>query len=373
MIARLHMFRNETVARLLIGIGLLIGALLLIPRFDVPDIAQDYAAAWGWLHGFDSNAPTEQLLNACCAGVIDAGNYPAMQTAHPPFATLITLPLAWLPWTAARLMWAVIAGLCIMAAWHLRRISFADCAATASFWLIALVLGTHEPVLFVLLVLACTSIDRAPLRAGMLVGVCIALKLYPALLVAGLWLSGRRRAAGVAIVTSAGAMLLAELVIGIGSTASWLRFMPINTARYVDTLENGSLVRLVREIVPGASPMIVAALLSLLLLLPLIAQLRRSDGLRPLVPVMLLVSPLSWRQYMGLVGISPLGRAEQICLAIAGVVVLLIGLDVLPGDNLAPITQIPLLITLLLLWYRMVRPAARTSQRSRSIERKPAS
>ena len=55
-----------------------------------------------------------------------------------------------------------------------------------------------------------------------------------------------------------------------------------------------------------------------LLILPLIPRLRQGDWLRPLVPVMLLGSPLSWRQYMGLVALDSLGKFEQIALALAG-------------------------------------------------------
>ena len=125
---------------------------------------------------------------------------------------------------------------------------------------------------------------------------------------------------------------------------------------YVDNIGNGSLVRLVRQLVPDASPSVIALGACLLLLWPLLSRLRRGDWLRPLLPVILLISPLSWRHYMGLVAIVPLGRIEQVCLALSGIVAILIGLDLIPPDNLAPIVQGPLLLVLLLLWYRMARP-----------------
>lgn len=354
-------------AYVVLSFGLLAGALMLQPRFTVPDLAQDYAAAWGWWHGQSSNAPTDQLLRACCTNLISPAKYPNMQTAHPPFATLLTVPLIPFGWAAARIVWCGIMWACVVGGWWAGRVTLASAAATASFWLIALVLGTHEPLLFAMLMIALQTIDRAPLRAGVLVGLCIALKAYPALILIGLWMSGRRRAAIASVITAAVVMLVAEAIIGWGATLAWLRYMPVNTARYVDTLENGSLVKLVREVVPGAAPVVAAAVLTALLALPLRRYMRATDGIRPLVALMLLVSPLSWRHYMGLVSLEPLGRIEQALLGVAGVVVLLIGLGVLPGDYLAPVTQLPLLITLLALWYRHVRAALRSPRPRRAI------
>lgn len=68
-------------------------------------------------------------------------------------------------------------------------------------------------------------------------------------------------------------------------------------------------MRLVRAVVPGAPPTPVALAVLALLSLPLLP--RRSDWLRPLVPVMLLGSPLSWRHYMGLAALDQLGWASR--------------------------------------------------------------
>jgi hypothetical protein len=138
---------------------------------------------------------------------------------------------------------------------------------------------------------------------------------------------------------------------------AWLRFMPVNTLFYVDSNGNGSLVHLVRAVIPGAAPLPAALVVLVLLLLPLIPRIRAGSWLQPLMPVLLLVSPLSWRHYMGLVAIEPARPLEQICLAIAGVAALLIGMQVLPADNMAPVVQSPLLLVLLLIWYRQARTA----------------
>jgi hypothetical protein len=346
---------SATWLRAALSAAVLAAALLLMPRF-LSDFAQDYAAARGWWQGQSTNTPTAQLLAECCGAI--APFYGGMQTAHPPFATLLALPLALLPWTAARALWLLLSAAAVAGAWHIRRVPPALCAATACFWVIALGLGTHEPLLFLLLALALRLEPRAPRLAAALVGLCAAIKIYPALLILGLLASGRRSMALVAVLAGAAAVALAEVVLGFGTTLGWLRFVPVNTLHYVDEIGNDSLVRLVRVIVPGAAPALVAVVLLVLLVLPLLPRIRRGEWLRPLISVMLLVSPLSWRHYMGLVALDALGWLELVALALSGVVAILIGVQLLPPDNMAPVVQGPLLLVLLLIWYRHARPAA---------------
>ncbi len=339
--------------RFLVAAGALAVALTLFPQFK-PDFVQDYAAARGWIDGRDPNDPTDELLAECCAAL--ASDYPDMQTAHPPLATLLAIPFALLDWQAARLAWLLVSWAAIVAAWHSARVRPADCAATAIFWVLALGLGTHEPLLLLLLALAWRLDGRDQRWAGALVGVSAALKAYPALLLVGLWLSGRRRAVIVALAVIASVTLLCEVVLGLGVTRDWLAYVPINTARYVDAVGNLSLVRLVRSFAPGAESTLIALVAGGVLLLPLIPRLREGGWFAPLLPVMLLISPLSWRHYMGLTALTPLTWIEQIALFVAGVVALLIGMNVIPPDNLAPAAQGPLLLALLLLWRRMAQP-----------------
>jgi hypothetical protein len=338
--------------RIALSIAMLIAALLLLPQFQ-PDYAQDYAAASGWWRGRDTNERTADLLAECCADI--APFYGGMHTAHPPFATLLALPLAWLSWPVARVTWLLLSWAAIAGAWQLARVGPWVCAATASFWILALGLGTHEPLLFLLLALALRIEPGHPRLAAALIGLCAAIKIYPALLIAGLLIAGRRSMALVALASGALALAVCEVVLGLGVTHGWLRFLPINTQFYVDEIGNDSLVRLVRVVMPGAAVALVALIVLALLLLPLIPRIRRGDWLKPLVPVLLLASPLSWRHYMGLTALNRLTLLDQICLGLSGVVALLIGMKLLPTDNMAPVVQGPLLLMLLLLWYRHAR------------------
>jgi len=359
---------KSTWLRLALSAIILAAALLQLPSF-LSDYGQDYAAARGWWRGQDTNARTADLLAECCADI--APSYGGMQTAHPPFATLLALPLGWLPWPVARVIWLLLSWAAITVVWLLLRVSPWLCAATASFWIIALGLGTHEPLLFLLLALTLIVQARAPKLAAILVGICAAIKVYPALLILGLWISGRRTLALMAVATGVVALALCELVLGVGVTLAWLRFVPVNTLFYVDSVGNGSLVRLVRAVLPGASPLPIALVALALLLLPLIPRIRAGTWLQPLIPVLLLVSPLSWRHYMGLVAIEPAQPFELICLAIAGVAALLIGLHVLPPDNMAPVVQSPLLLALMLMWYRQARVTRTGRTRPSPADHKP--
>jgi alpha-1,2-mannosyltransferase len=341
--------------RIALAIVMLVAALLLLPQFQ-SDYAQDYAAASGWWRGRDTNERTADLLAECCADI--APLYGGMHTAHPPFATLLALPLAWLNWPVARITWLLLSWAAIVGAWQLARVSPWACAATASFWILALGLGTHEPLLFLLLALALRLERGHPRIAAAAIGLCAAIKIYPALLIIGLLSAGRRTLALVALASGALAVVVCELILGLGVTRGWLRFLPINTQFYVDEIGNDSLVRLVRAVMPGATVALVTLCVLLLLLLPLMPRIRRGDWLRPLVPVMLLASPLSWRHYMGLTALNRLTLFDQICLGLAGVVALLIGMKLLPADNMAPVVQGPLLIVLLLLWFRHARASS---------------
>lgn len=339
--------------RFLLSLGALLVALLPLSLFGVPDFAQDYAAAWAWWQGRNPNGPTDTALMACCGAEL-ARSYPAMQTAHPPLATLLALPYAVLPWPAARLAWGVTSWLALLLAWQLTRTPLGLCLATTPYWLIALILGTHEALIFVLLATALLLDGRRPWQAAVLVGLAAALKVYPGLLLLGLWLASRRREAGIALATVAVVTLLGELVLGFGVTLAWLRYVPVNTLRYVDTIDNLSLVRVVRTFWVAAPPLPVALIVAALLLLPMLPRLRRGAWLAPLVPVLLLASPLSWRHYIGLTALGVTGRIEQWLIGLCGLVTLLVGLKLFPEVETGLLVQFPLLLALLLMWYRQV-------------------
>ena len=340
--------------RVLIALALLGCAVLAIQRIQLTDFSQDYAAAHGWRDGRDPNAPTATLLAACCPDIqLDSR---IVQTAHPPAATLLVVPLSLLPWPLARLAWLLLSWVTITLSWQRLRVRPLICLATAPLWLISLSLGTLEPLLLGLLTLAVWQ--RMPTRAGLLIGLAAAIKIYPLALLPALWLSGRRRQALAALAGLLVLSGLAELILGHAATASWLHYTPINTALQVHEAQNLSLVHLLLSVLPGLTPLLAAALWYVLLTLPLLPRLRQGAVLQPMLPVMLLCSPICWDQYLGVLALAPLRRLELICLGGAGALLALVWMGLLPGSNLAPLGYGPLILVLLLVWYRQLRPSA---------------
>jgi alpha-1,2-mannosyltransferase len=321
---------------------------------------QDYAAAWAWWHGGDPNGKTAEILASCCPEVQASPSI--LQTAHPPFATLLTLPFALLSWQAAQWFWLLVSWGLVMWSWHQAEVPALACAVTAPLWLVALSLGALEPLIFALIVGGLLLQQRHPVCAGALVGLAGAIKVYPVLLLCGLWLSGRRQVALAGAATGLAATLLAEVILGFGVTSRWLAYTPMNTLFHLETARNLSLVRVLHFIVPTAPPTLLALGVFGLLLIPILPAVRRSDGMKSLLPVALMVSPLCWEQYLALLGLNRLGRIEQALLAVSGTTIGLVWLHLIPGDGIAIIGYGPLLVVLLLQWYRQLRAARRTAE-----------
>lgn len=333
------------------AIGVVMGALAVQQIFGnhTPDFAVDYAAAWAYWNGRPVHAPTAELL-AECWPQHEFHELTGARQSHPPFATLLALPLALLTFEHARIVWCVISVLAIVAAWQLVHARVATCLATAPIWCVALVLGTHEPLLFLLIGGAIASVAFSPRRAGALLGLAVALKAYPAVLAVGLVITRQWRCVAMMFVAAGVVALTAELVFGAGTTAEWFAFTGVITSVYVDSPDNGSLVRHLRQLiaVPDA---LAACLLAGALIVPLARKLSAGDAIRPLLPVALLASPLSWRHYMGLTGVLELGRVEQSCLALAGLLVLLLGMGIIsPPPDLW--VHVPLVLVLFFQWGR---------------------
>lgn len=143
---------------------------------------------------------------------------------YPPLTALIVLPVAWLPYPEARVVWLLANWLCLAAAGFLLvRILGSGRAATlavAALWALCgtvaenLVLGQVNPILLFLLVLAWWGVsrDRDGVAAAA-IGFATALKLWPGVLLIALATRHWRRAAA--------GLLAALIFLGI----SWLPFL----------------------------------------------------------------------------------------------------------------------------------------------------
>lgn len=323
---------------------MLLVSLWLIGGNSTPDFLQDYAAARAWGSGLSVYSPTADL--AAQYGLRHGFTLLAgVRQPHPPLATLLAAPLASMPFEQARLAWCVVSCLAIAGAWGVLKLSPLTCLASAPMWCVALVLGTHEPVVLLLLAVAVRcELDRPGLAAG-LVGCAAALKLYPLVLLAPFLLRrqwGRLLAGGG--VFAAG-LLCGELLFHPGATRDWLEVTGANAAAYLDFDANLSLVRALREAlgpIPGGA---VALGLAAAMLAPWLACGKRA-AIAPLLPIALLASPICWRHYTGLVCLQELNVWERACLALAGVMTLLVGAGALES---APDLLIATPLTLMLL------------------------
>lgn len=347
----MHLLRQRDFQlRLLIGILVLAGSLYCVSFYPGADAMQDYAAAWGHWHGYSSNGSTPKLMELCCPGFYPPDRIP--QTAHPPTATVMFLPLALLPWRQAQMVWLLLSWLIFIWGWQAMKIPPLTCLLTGTFFLTTLVVGGLEAVMFGLIVSSLLWKDRSEIGSGVAVGLAAAIKLYPALFIFGLWVAGRRRAAVAAAAAGALAMALAELVLGFGTTAGWLAYTSQNTLVQVRDIRNLSVVRILWTALPSLSPMLTSLAVITIFIALTYGAIRRSEGVRPLIPTMLAGASICWEQYLVLLALNPIGKIEQICLAISGVVITLVWLHAIPSDNLAPIGYGPLFLVLLLSWYR---------------------
>lgn len=143
---------------------------------------------------------------------VDVGN-PAL---YPPLLMLLVTPLTLLPWSVASILWAVLLLGAVAAALWILRVRDPICygLALVSAPVIAGVAWGNVTLLLVPVVALAWRWRGNWLRAGVVVGVAIAAKLFlwPLLL----WLLGTRRykAAGAAAVVGAAAIFVPWAVIG---------------------------------------------------------------------------------------------------------------------------------------------------------------
>ncbi|MEU6405080.1 glycosyltransferase 87 family protein [Streptomyces sp. NPDC046985] len=245
---------------------------------------------------------------------------PVLPFTYPPFAALLFLPLAPLPWAVLVGLWQAlsVAALLVVTACALRLLApdsgprtreLAMLWAAAALWL--------EPVrhtldqgqinlLLAALVLGGLTLTRAAAGRGAAVGLAASVKLTPA--VAGLYLLATRqwRAALWALATGAATVLVGWWVAPGASVRYWTglvtdtrRVGPAWTVRNQSL--RGALTRLIGPDVTGAALWwAVLALVTVAAVCALVRCARREDRLGLLVTVelyALLVCPISWSHH----------------------------------------------------------------------------
>jgi Glycosyltransferase family 87 len=260
----------------------------------------------------------------------------------PPFAALF-LPLTRLPFTWVRFVWCLAMGLVALRCWHTAGVLIAGTRAPPPRWRAPLaVLGALVSLRFVLsdlghgqvnlLVIGLTleGLVLAERRREGLAGACLALavaiKLTPAVLIAGFGLAGRWRLVGAAAAWGLVWLAAPALVLGWGTNLDLLaRFVgPVtahNAAAHALVANNASLPGLIgrlglgvaspgqaaQRLVWSGDPQVVRVLsLGLAALVGgatlVLARLRLAPGRAAWcaahLALMPLVSPVSWKPHL---------------------------------------------------------------------------
>ncbi len=154
---------------------------------------------------------------------------------YPPFAALLAIPLAWLPWPAAQLVMVLLIYVALAVA---ARYAFRPLLDRAGRWaplvfgvLIALLIfpmplrdqvrfGQVDLFLVALCVADCAA-PRTRWPRGLLVGLAMAIKLTPGVFLIYLLITRRREAAVNALFTAAGATLFTFALLPRDSLDFW--------------------------------------------------------------------------------------------------------------------------------------------------------
>jgi alpha-1,2-mannosyltransferase len=246
---------------------------------------------------------------------------------YPPFAALLAIPLAWLPFTAAGILWTLGELGCTVA---LTAAGFSRLLRRSGRWwplllgllagLLQLTLPLRDEVKFgqvdELLALLCvvdclwlrrTGSDRDRPTAGVLIGVATAVKLTPGIFIVYLLVRGSRRAAATAAATFAACTLLAAAVLQGDSHRYWTDAL-FHTERLRSNAgtANQSLRGMWLRALPDSRAATVAWLLSVAIVAGIglwraRSASRRRDEVAAVALVGLtavLVSPVSWIHHL---------------------------------------------------------------------------
>lgn len=234
---------------------------------------------------------------------------------YPPFAAVLMLPLAVLPIWLSAFVWAAA---CVVVLGYAVDLVLRACGATPKGPMIPAVVAValvSEPVwstfsfgqvnLFLMAAILADVLRPDRKHAGWLVGIVAGIKLTPLFFVAFLLVIGRRRAAGTAVASFAGTVLVGAVAAPSASWAYWTDVLwdpgRVGGVEYAGNQSVlGVLSRLLGHEAPTALWFVVAGTTAVVALASA-ALLWRSDSpaARPLAACtaaygMLLASPISW-------------------------------------------------------------------------------
>lgn len=230
---------------------------------------------------------------------------------YPPIAAGFALPFTAMPAAVAAVVWtgATVALLAVIVRLCCARVVESGPRALAVGTAAALALApVQEHLRFGqvgIVLLACVVVDclgeHRRIPAGILTGLATAVKLVPGIFVPYLWFTGRRRAAGLAIVTFAVCFLAGAVVAPSDSQRFWTDevFSPVSTTFFSNQSLQGMLARAIGPWLPVWVLAVVAV--GGFGLHAGVAASRSGDERRGVAIVAIvgaLVSPISWIHHL---------------------------------------------------------------------------
>jgi hypothetical protein len=329
------------------GLALLVGCamtpyylgLLRPPDDRIVDLFQEWASARNYWEGLpiytDHSVAIPRYLGL---DVSQQKNGPIEVNAHPPTAVLLALPLAFLRYPDAVLVWNLISlgllALSLAVVWRGFRIPF---SSRSFFALIAglmvcgpLMRQVYFAQLNLLILAFLTGVwaadrSRNSLRAGLLLGLATAIKLFPGFLFLHFLIRRQWRSLIAGLLTLAGITMITSAVLGLETYREYIWGALPRVAKFRGNWENASLVGFwIKLFDPPSSNVHVLPLwrspamarlgimVSCLLVMTTLAWTVRRARTRSeqdlafglSLTAMLLISPITWDHYLLLLPIA---------------------------------------------------------------------
>jgi alpha-1,2-mannosyltransferase len=240
---------------------------------------------------------------------------------YPPFAVLLAVPLAFVPWTVAQWLWAglILVALTITVRYAFRALfeRFPRWAPVLTGILVALCaypmplrdqfrFGQVDVFLVAMCVADCAA-RRTRWPRGLLVGLATAIKLVPGVFIIYFLVTGRRREAVTAIAGAAIATLGTFLVLPADSADYWFRALFDSERLGSNTATTNQSIRgmLLRAYLPGSATGVLWLVLAGVIAYFGFRAARRAasagdeiGGIAITGLVAVLVSPVSWIHHL---------------------------------------------------------------------------
>ncbi len=296
-------------AAMLLIVGGVFGAMWMlhpyVRKWDLADLAVYRAAGRAVLHG-----------HSVFGGYVHDQLRLPLPFIYPPFAAMVAAPFSFLTERTANIAWTAVTVVVLAA---LVRVCFGPMlrrfgrAAPIALVLLVGAVGALSPVedhlrfgqvgipLMACCVFDCMT-EKPRWPRGLLIGIATAVKLVPGIFIPYLWLSGRRRAAGVAVATF-GACTLLGFIVTPGDSFEFFHskmFQPTSPTFFT----NQSLEGILQRAIGGPWRVVwIAAVIAVLVygLRAAVGASRAGDELRAVAItglVSVLVSPISWIHHL---------------------------------------------------------------------------